>query len=560
MQTSRSIFWLLLCMVTLTLIPPTPAQAAPLALSIPVEVRASDVHTDGAFVVWTEPTGAEYNAPRNLYAATLSDKQRTLVAANVISTGISGLSVAISEGVVVWQEQAAAGRTLRAKNLRTGQILIVATGEIAYPAIAGSTVTWWEDYYVRDTETANKPATLKARDIAAMSAPVTLTQTAKTTYGFGPSKMSSTWIAYAKATSAAKVQPCWQLEAVRITGGTPYVIGDLGCGGPKFDIFADRLTYFNSKGLLISTTLLGGEQQQSGPHDSLNLTSDLRYSFWAKQHWITYPHQYTYELWGYDSATESAFLIDPETAAASSINAPIWPQAHIRGDVIAWVASDGAGNARLRVARIADVLPTARRDGPGPDQLWFPEVGHTLGGSFRAFWERNGGLPIFGFPLTEEFMEKSRDTGQGYPVQYLERQRYEYHAENAGTAYDVLLGRLGAETLAWMGRSWQDETKASPQTPHYYAATGHAIAPQFWDYWRNHGLELGDRGISEREALALFGYPLTEPQLETNSSGDRVLTQWFERARFEYHPNNPEASRVLLGRLSADMLDQRSWE
>jgi hypothetical protein len=44
---------------------------------------------------------------------------------------------------------------------------------------------------------------------------------------------------------------------------------------------------------------------------------------------------------------------------------------------------------------------------------------------------------------------------------------------------------------------------------------------------------------ANREALALFGYPITEPAMETNSSGDTVLTQWFERARFECHPTIP---------------------
>ena len=59
--------------------------------------------------------------------------------------------------------------------------------------------------------------------------------------------------------------------------------------------------------------------------------------------------------------------------------------------------------------------------------------------------------------------------------------------------------------------------------------------------------------MSERESLALFGYPISAAQVETNSSGERVLTQWFERARFEYHPTNPEPYRVLLGRLGAEV-------
>jgi hypothetical protein len=46
--------------------------------------------------------------------------------------------------------------------------------------------------------------------------------------------------------------------------------------------------------------------------------------------------------------------------------------------------------------------------------------------------------------------------------------------------------------------------------------------------------------------------PLGEPATEINSSGDRVMTQWFERARFEFHPNNPDPYKVLLGRLGAE--------
>ena len=43
--------------------------------------------------------------------------------------------------------------------------------------------------------------------------------------------------------------------------------------------------------------------------------------------------------------------------------------------------------------------------------------------------------------------------------------------------------------------------------------------------------------------------------METNSSGFTVLTQWFERARFEYVPTNPDPYKVLLGRLGAEAYD-----
>ncbi len=35
-------------------------------------------------------------------------------------------------------------------------------------------------------------------------------------------------------------------------------------------------------------------------------------------------------------------------------------------------------------------------------------------------------------------------------------------------------------------------------------------------------------------------------------------TQWFERARFEFHPNNPDPYKVLLGRLGAEVFDPAS--
>ncbi len=72
----------------------------------------------------------------------------------------------------------------------------------------------------------------------------------------------------------------------------------------------------------------------------------------------------------------------------------------------------------------------------------------------------------------------------------------------------------------------------------------------------SNGLEFDGRpGASFEESLALFGYPLTEAFMETNSSGDHVLTQWFERARFEWHPDNPDSFKVLLGRVGAEVLD-----
>ncbi len=180
-----------------------------------------------------------------------------------------------------------------------------------------------------------------------------------------------------------------------------------------------------------------------------------------------------------------------------------------------------------------------------------PGITNCIDGRFNSFWNGNGGLPVFGYPITAQHDEVNPDTQKSYQTQWFERNRLEQHPELAAP-YDVLLGRLGAEVLKAQGRDWPSLPKGDPSKPHYFAQTGHAIDGTFWDYWRGYGLDLGDAGISERESLALFGYPISEPQLETNANGDRVLTQWFERARFELHPE--AGNVVLLGFLGKERL------
>lgn len=79
---------------------------------------------------------------------------------------------------------------------------------------------------------------------------------------------------------------------------------------------------------------------------------------------------------------------------------------------------------------------------------YYSETGHWLCFGMRSYWEQNGGLPTFGFPISEEFDEVNPDDGKVYTVQYFERQRLEWHPENRGTPYEVLLGRVGAQIAA----------------------------------------------------------------------------------------------------------------
>ena len=82
----------------------------------------------------------------------------------------------------------------------------------------------------------------------------------------------------------------------------------------------------------------------------------------------------------------------------------------------------------------AQPYPRADPDTSAGSQ-YFDATGHNVRGNFLAFWQQNGGLSIFGFPLTEELNDA------GIPTQYFERARFERHDN------DVLLGLLGVEAL-----------------------------------------------------------------------------------------------------------------
>ncbi|NJK80059.1 MAG: VanW family protein [Chloroflexaceae bacterium] len=84
---------------------------------------------------------------------------------------------------------------------------------------------------------------------------------------------------------------------------------------------------------------------------------------------------------------------------------------------------------------------------PDPERDFFPESGHTIGGAFRYFWQTRGGLAVFGYPISEEFVEVNPEDGNEYIVQYFQRARFEYHPEMVGTPYDVQLGMLGRQLL-----------------------------------------------------------------------------------------------------------------
>ncbi|NTU81292.1 MAG: hypothetical protein HGA45_18250 [Chloroflexales bacterium] len=188
------------------------------------------------------------------------------------------------------------------------------------------------------------------------------------------------------------------------------------------------------------------------------------------------------------------------------------------------------------VVSLALLSSAGRSVAAQPDSRCFPETGLCIAGPIRAYWERSGGLPVFGYPTTEQRFETIE--GRGLEVQWFERDRLELQPEGYVTA-----GRLGARLLELRGTPWEGLPQAGSRPPEciFFTLTGHTLCPPFRAYWEANG------------GLERFGYPITQPFQET-IDGREYLVQYFERRRMELHPELP-GSPILLGLLGNEVRD-----
>ncbi len=184
----------------------------------------------------------------------------------------------------------------------------------------------------------------------------------------------------------------------------------------------------------------------------------------------------------------------------------------------------------------------------GPHSIYFKETGHNLSNIFWNYWEKHGGLGLYGYPISEEFQEGN------FTVQYFERNRFEYHPENTGTPYEVLMGLLGNNLTA--GRKEKGDPSFQALEPatggaekDFYRETGHSLGGPFRQYWQKYG------------GLFQFGFPISEEFNEVNPADGKTYTvQYFERARFEYHPEfKGSPNEVLLGLLGVQSAKNKGW-
>jgi hypothetical protein len=161
--------------------------------------------------------------------------------------------------------------------------------------------------------------------------------------------------------------------------------------------------------------------------------------------------------------------------------------------------------------------------------FYFAETGHSVSGDFLRFYRNNPNAEqVFGYPITEAFT----DVRSGRLIQYFTRARFEFQPENPENQR-VRLSPLG-EYLYESGRKLDIFTPIGCRS----FANGLAICYDFLDFYEKNGGE------------AIFGYPISGFEY----LNERIV-QHFQNARFEWHPNNPVGSKVMLSNLGRVYFD-----
>jgi len=180
---------------------------------------------------------------------------------------------------------------------------------------------------------------------------------------------------------------------------------------------------------------------------------------------------------------------------------------------------------------------------------FFSETGHSSDNAFYDFWLAHGGVSILGYPISVSYRAKD-----GFITQFYERSILEWHPENSRDNR-VLVARLGSalldvetsatskENISQRLRSVPARSCTNSDNCRTFAETNHTVKGAFLDFWNING------------GIATFGYPLTEEfsERQAETSNQSFAVQYFERERFEWHPEI-NGGTVLLGRLGASEL------
>jgi peptide/nickel transport system substrate-binding protein len=215
-------------------------------------------------------------------------------------------------------------------------------------------------------------------------------------------------------------------------------------------------------------------------------------------------------------------------------------------------------------AMVLSILPAAGGQVAAAGQTCRKINNQDVCGRFLEEWSKKGSeqnnVYVNGLPITARRPEISTEDGKVYETQWFERARFEAHPENRAP-YDVLFGRLGAVLAE--GRGSVDPATRQVRNPAdrafvgidqpgdvgptkvWFRETRHTISGKILEYWNRYG------------GLAQFGFPLSEEFDEISATdGKTYKVQYFERNRFELHPEKAAPYEVELGLLGVQQYKQ----
>lgn len=237
----------------------------------------------------------------------------------------------------------------------------------------------------------------------------------------------------------------------------------------------------------------------------------------------------------------------PEDAAGMRFNAPYNSrQANIRPTTLN-IGPDGVltllggvgGYGTGQLYRLHEPWPhpyppsAPPMEGPG---RCFSLTRYCMRGAFAQYWEANGGLASFGYPITTEVQEEvqSRVAGEfqtrTITVQYTQFARLECTNPACGPD-EVTLGRLGLDlanaTHGSLNSRLLDSAPFKPQPVKripgkpWVPETQHFVGPPFITFWRSTG------------EVRRHGYPVSEQFEESTPTAGPKTVQFFERSKVE---------------------------
>jgi hypothetical protein len=164
---------------------------------------------------------------------------------------------------------------------------------------------------------------------------------------------------------------------------------------------------------------------------------------------------------------------------------------------------------------------------PDMGTQFFPETKHTLSGKFLKFWLKRGGLPIFGYPLSEPIDEISPSDGKMHVTQYFERARFEYHPEELDGFYHQEEQALGIQLAALHEVQLGDLGRQSAQSKGYtFTNSAQLAGAPDWSptIWNRHI----DVDLSAQHLVAYEGdTPVYSAPVATGKDGFNTPTGLF---------------------------------